>query len=294
MTVPVNVTCLEKHFQNMALAVFVAFRALQNGETPVACVFVHEPSQSILSYGCNDTNRSLNGTRHAEFLGIDKILAQKKLLGASRSTIASFFRDVVLYVTIEPCVMCASALQHVGIGKVYFGAANDRFGGNGTVIKAQGDNSYRSIGGILRPEAISLLRNFYIQENDSAPVPKVKKNKDIEGKEFPENLDFPLYITQSDFVAELGEERLAQFYYKRNQHDEITPRPGKGYTFGDLLTEESVKRIPDYQQLYPGSACDINKDLECLQCMLPKVNASGAVDLEQTLEVKKRKLHESA
>lgn len=285
---------LTPHFQNMALATFVAFRALQNGETPVACIFVHEPSQTILSYGCNDTNRSLNGTRHAEFLGIDQILAHNDLLGASHEKIAAFFANVTLYVTIEPCVMCALALQHIGIGKVYFGAANDRFGGNGTVIKAQGENSYRSIGGILRPEAISLLRNFYIQENDSAPVPKVKKNKDIDGKAFPENLDFSLYLTKEEFVAELGPLRLAQFYHKPNPSEELTPITRKGYNFADLLSVERVEKIPRFELLYPQSAPDIVNDIKCLSTMLPRVGSNGVVYLEETLEVKKRKIEESS
>lgn len=284
---------LGKHFRNMALAVFVAIRALQNGETPVACVFIHEPSQTVLSYGCNDTNRSLNGTRHAEFMGIDEILEKNSLLGASPDKIASFFRDVTLYVTIEPCVMCALALQHIGVGKVYFGAANDRFGGNGTVIRAQ-SNSYLSFGGILRPEAISLLRNFYIQENDSAPVPKVKKNKDIEGKDFPENLKFAKYVTENEFATEMGQERLARFYYKPNPSEEFTPQFGEGYNFKDMLTEKDVKRIPDLPLLYPGLACDIVKDINTLVDVLPKVGDHGVVSLESDPELKKRKLENSA
>jgi len=39
-----------------------------------------------------------------------------------------------LYVTVEPCIMCASALRQMGIKEVYYGCANDRFGGNGSVL----------------------------------------------------------------------------------------------------------------------------------------------------------------
>lgn len=42
--------------------------------------------------------------------------------------------SITLYVTVEPCVMCASALRQVGIGRVVYGAGNDRFGGCGSVL----------------------------------------------------------------------------------------------------------------------------------------------------------------
>jgi len=73
----------------------------------------------------NDTNRSLNGTRHAEFVAIEQILAEHPM---------SILRETVLYVTVEPCVMCASALRQYGIKAVYYGCANDKFGGTGGVM----------------------------------------------------------------------------------------------------------------------------------------------------------------
>lgn len=44
------------------------------------------------------------------------------------------FSNVDLYVTVEPCIMCASALRQIGIRHVYFGCGNDKFGGNGSVF----------------------------------------------------------------------------------------------------------------------------------------------------------------
>jgi len=73
----------------------------------------------------NDTNRSLNGTRHAEFVAIEQILAAHPM---------SILHETVLYVTVEPCVMCASALRQYGIMAVYYGCANDKFGGTGGVM----------------------------------------------------------------------------------------------------------------------------------------------------------------
>lgn len=112
------------HHEYMQVALQMAESALENDETPVGAVFVHKGQ--ILAKSMNDTNRSLCGTRHAEFIGVDTIL---------QSYEATIFPEVDLYVTVEPCVMCASALRQLHIKAVYFGCANDRFGGCGTVFR---------------------------------------------------------------------------------------------------------------------------------------------------------------
>lgn len=261
----------------MAIAAFVAFRALKNGETPVACIFVHEPTLRVLSFGCNDTNRSLNGTKHAEFVAIDKILQDHDLLAKLQEEIRDFFRGLTLFVTVEPCVMCALAIKQLGIGKVFFGAANDRFGGNGTVIKIQDDETYKSYGGIMRVEAVQLLRNFYIQENNSAPVPKIKKNKEIGGKEFPPNLDFGRYLTKEQFVETFGEVRLEKFYDERSPNLEITPIAFKGYEFLHLLAKSDLLKIPHLFELYPLNDMDIDRDILDLDSLLPRIGNNGRV-----------------
>jgi len=82
----------------------------------------------------------------------------------------SILRDTDLYVTVEPCIMCASALRQYGIRAVYFGCLNDRFGGCGGVMQIHSDpgvdRPYRVYGGLFREEAIMLLRRFYVQENE--------------------------------------------------------------------------------------------------------------------------------
>ena len=82
----------------------------------------------------------------------------------------SILHTTDLYVTVEPCVMCASALRQFGIRSVYFGCLNDRFGGTGGVMTVHMDEGvdppYPVYGGLFREEAIMLLRRFYVQEND--------------------------------------------------------------------------------------------------------------------------------
>jgi len=163
---------LEVHQAFMRQAIDVAEEALAGGETPVACVLVLDGH--VVARGMNDTNRSLNGTRHAEFLAIAVFLSKFP---------AAKLKETDLYVTVEPCIMCASALRQYGIRCVYFGCGNDRFGGNGSVLAVHSDNGleegYPSYGGIYRKEAIMLLRRFYIQENENAPNPRAKGNREL-------------------------------------------------------------------------------------------------------------------
>ena len=163
---------LETHQKFMREAINVAEEALKGGETPVACVLVYDGN--VVARGMNDTNRSLNGTRHAEFLAIAQFLEQFS---------ASKLKETDLYVTVEPCIMCASALRQYGIRTVYYGCGNDRFGGTGSVLSIHNDTSldpaYPSYGGVFRKEAIMLLRRFYIQENENAPNPRAKANREL-------------------------------------------------------------------------------------------------------------------
>ncbi|WPK26610.1 hypothetical protein PUMCH_003968 [Australozyma saopauloensis] len=286
-------TDLQNHFLYMAAATFVAYRALMIGETPVACIFVDNRTGKIVSYGCNNTNESLNGTRHAEFEAIDKIMKKENLLGADAGVCASHFANLTVYVTIEPCVMCALALKQIGIKKVYFGAANERFGGNGTTIKAQGE-SYDSIGGIMRIEAIHLLRSFYIQENESAPTPKVKKNKEIHGKEFPPNLDFPLYISAETFKTEFGEERYEIFYGAQALEQEISPKIHLGYSFVDVCSKDILLELPSLDQLYLNKVINVDEDILAMAELLPRVDDQGMPYFYSLSDTKKRKIDSSA
>ncbi|KAJ5175497.1 uncharacterized protein N7482_001374 [Penicillium canariense] len=161
-----------RHAYWMKQALLMGEKALQVGETPVGCVLVHD--DQLVGSGMNDTNRSLNGTRHAEFLAIAELL---------QSHPKSLLQSTDLYVTVEPCVMCASALKQYRIRSVYFGCANDRFGGTGGVLSLHSDRSidppYLVYGGLFQKEAIMLLRRFYIQENEKAPNPRPKKNREL-------------------------------------------------------------------------------------------------------------------
>jgi len=169
----------------MTEAIKEAERAHEEGEVPVGCVFVRDGT--IIARGSNATNVTRNGTRHAEMMAIDKILAAE--------TAAADFSQCDLYVTVEPCIMCAGALSLIGIREVFYGCPNDKFGGNGSIMSIHVDGcsrgcdqithnhhpttsplgkTYKSTGGLYREEAIELLRRFYISGNPKAPKPHRK------------------------------------------------------------------------------------------------------------------------
>lgn len=195
------------HLRHMKTALRLGRYALDHSETPVACIFVHTPTDQIVAFGMNDTNRSLTGVAHAEFMGIEQI---KESVGLDELT--AFFKDITLYVTVEPCIMCASALKQLGIGKVVFGAGNDRFGGNGTVLGINQDNctlggKHDSIPGVLRREAIMLLRYFYVRSNEKAPKPRTKGERVLDRENFP-LMQWQEYMDKNSFAREFGEDKV--------------------------------------------------------------------------------------
>ncbi|KAI5453748.1 tRNA(adenine34) deaminase [Naganishia albida] len=161
----------EQDLQWMKVALDQAEEALAAKEVPVGCVFVKDGL--AIAKARNRTNEWRNATLHAELVSLDQILKTHPLP----------LHDVTLYVTVEPCVMCASALRQVGIGKVFYGAGNERFGGCGSVLdvndtpRIKSSISYQALGGYYRPEAIMLLRRFYLIQNSNAPKPKNKTTR---------------------------------------------------------------------------------------------------------------------
>ncbi|KAF9650153.1 tRNA specific adenosine deaminase [Thelephora ganbajun] len=192
----------EVHLRWMREAMHMAEEAMAAKEVPVGCVFVR--GNKIIARARNRTNELRNATRHAELEAIDDILSDPSLTPQD-DTISGYpylLKDTILYVTVEPCIMCASALRQLGIREVYYGCENGKFGGCGSVLGVNRaylhprrlepitfltDSAirithpkhpgYQARGGYLRDEAIIILRKFYVTENSNAPVPKNKANR---------------------------------------------------------------------------------------------------------------------
>jgi tRNA-specific adenosine deaminase 2 len=117
---------MDDHMDDAAMmghALREAEAALATSEVPVGCVFVHN-SRGVIGRGHNYTVASCNATRHAELEAIRSILD-------SGEYSVKDFADCTLYVTVEPCIMCASALRQLHVRRVVYGCANDKFGGCG-------------------------------------------------------------------------------------------------------------------------------------------------------------------
>ncbi|KAI6114867.1 cytidine deaminase-like protein [Pisolithus croceorrhizus] len=167
------------HLNWMRVAMTMAEEALSAGEVPVGCVFVR--NGEAIAKARNRTNELRNASRHAELEAVDLILANDDD-GGELTTPSNRYPlfDTTLYVTVEPCIMCASALRQLGIKQVFYGCENDKFGGCGSVLGVNAPSehpvhpAYNAIGGFLREEAIMILRRFYFTQNTNAPVPRQK------------------------------------------------------------------------------------------------------------------------
>lgn len=72
----------------------------------------------------------------------------------------------ILFVTVEPCIMCTFALNLMGISMAYFGQFNDKFGGCGSL---RSDNKFAIRGGILEKESLDIIKDFYEKGNQKIP-----------------------------------------------------------------------------------------------------------------------------
>jgi len=99
----------------------------------------------IIGTGRNEVNETKNATRHAELVAIDQV----KLWCEKRcQCFEEVLRECCLYVTVEPCIMCSAALRYLGVSKVVFGCANERFGGCGSILNIHTDEySISTLGG---------------------------------------------------------------------------------------------------------------------------------------------------
>lgn len=145
-------------------------------EVPVGCVFVY--NNQIIARGHNLVNKTANPTRHAEFVCIDGVLEYCKINDLKSEDV---FKETSVIVTVEPCIMCMSALFNLKVKDIVYGCKNDRFGGSTVVNVADFLKSPTVVtSGVCQAEAMKLLKEFYKGENPAAPVPaKQRKEKRI-------------------------------------------------------------------------------------------------------------------
>jgi tRNA(adenine34) deaminase len=138
----------------MDMALDEARAAGERGEVPVGCVVVR--GGAIIARAGNLTLADRDPTAHAEIVAIRRAAA---VLGSER------LEDCDLYVTLEPCVMCAGAIAFARIRRLYYGAADPKGGAvdNGVKFFASPACHHRPevYGGLAEGEASALLKDFF-------------------------------------------------------------------------------------------------------------------------------------
>ena len=138
----------------MHRALDLAAEAARGGEVPVGAVIVR--AGKIIGEGANRTRRDLDPTAHAEIVAIRAACAT---LGSDRLT------GCELWVTLEPCAMCAGAIAHARLDRLVYAAPDPKGGGvdHGARVFAQPTCHHRPdvLGGVGESAAAALLRDFF-------------------------------------------------------------------------------------------------------------------------------------
>jgi len=150
----------------MLLAIKEANKAKDKAEVPIGAIITKDGK--VIARGYNLRESKQNSLSHAEIIAINKAC---KKLGNFR------LEGCELYVTVEPCLMCAGAIVQSRISKVYFGARDEKYGTVTSVAKAFDIKSNHSVEfeeGICKEECEKLMKNFFRQLREK----KKKANED--------------------------------------------------------------------------------------------------------------------
>ena len=138
----------------MRVALDEARAAARHADVPIGAVVVH--SGRIIGAGHNERERRQDPTAHAEVIALRAAAAS---LGSWRVL------DATLYVTLEPCAMCAGAIVLARVPRVVWGALDPKAGAAGSVLDVLAEPALNhrpaTLGGVLEDECASLLRGFF-------------------------------------------------------------------------------------------------------------------------------------
>ena len=138
-----------------------ARESLARGEVPVGCVIVHDGM--VIGRGHNQVEALQDATAHAEVLAI----------GAASNALGSWrLSECTLYVTLEPCAMCAGAIVLARLGRLVYGAADPKAGACGSVLDVIGERRLNHrvpvTHGVLAGECGEILREFFAKKRKAA------------------------------------------------------------------------------------------------------------------------------
>lgn len=153
--------------QYMRAAMLQAEKAYWKEETPIGCVIVYE--DKIIARGYNRRNEKKNTLAHAEIIAINKA---SKVLGDWR------LEGCTMYVTLEPCPMCAGAIVQARIPKVVIGSMNPKAGCAGSVMNILQNPGFNHqvelVCGVLGEECGMMMTSFFRRLREKAEEEKEK------------------------------------------------------------------------------------------------------------------------
>ena len=142
------------HEEYMSIALELAKEAAEAGDVPVGCIVV-SPEGEIIGRGRNRREQNRDATAHAE---VEAIREANKNLNTWR------LHGCSMYVTLEPCPMCAGAIINSRLTKLFYGSREDNSGSCGSVINLfmeRYGHSPQIVGGIMDDECKAVLREFF-------------------------------------------------------------------------------------------------------------------------------------
>ena len=161
---------MEQHIKYMKEALKQAKKAYALGEVPIGCVIVY--GDKIIARGYNRRNTDKNTLAHAEITAINR--ASKKM-GDWR------LEDCTLYVTLEPCQMCAGAIIQSRITTVVMGSMNPKAGCGGSILNIlempQFNHQAEVIRGVMQEECSKILQDFFKELRIRNKEEKAKSNR---------------------------------------------------------------------------------------------------------------------
>ena len=146
---------MTKFTSYMEIALAEARAAADRGEVPVGAVLV-DPSGTVVAQDGNRTREQNDPTAHAEIM---VLRAGCSAAGSER------LPGYDLYVTLEPCPMCAGAIQQARVGRLVYGAPDQKVGSAGSVVDTLRDprllHRVEVVGGVLAEDSIAVLQDFF-------------------------------------------------------------------------------------------------------------------------------------
>jgi tRNA(adenine34) deaminase len=139
----------DEYFMRQAL--LEAAAALEEDEIPIGCVIVC--NDRVVARGHNMTQRLQDSTSHAEMIAIT---AAQEALGSK------YLRECTIYVTVEPCIMCAGAIMWSQIGRLVYGTSDEK---KGYSLLCNPFNKKMQIkNGVMERECKTILQNFFLKK----------------------------------------------------------------------------------------------------------------------------------